>query len=178
MAHTLFAGFGHEIGHTLAAREGRPADAEDLWFFLHLTFEIILKYRVLYRGLNGLLSRHCIIETQFQAILARQVQTAAALLEGLAATGELRASRAEYHALAGSMIMIATYWLSYQFVLHPRQQPYGATLTRGIVSALSRANTHLASDARALFEHLSQQYLDSGGGDHASQAAEMEKLSG
>ncbi len=139
-----------------------------------MTFEIILKYRFLYRGLNGLLPRHCIIETQFQAILARQVQTAAALLEGLAATGELRASRAEYHALAESMIMIATYWLSYQFVLHSRRRPDGATLTR----ALSLANPYLAPDARALFEHLSQQYLGSGGGEHASQAAEMEKLSG
>ncbi|MGO9484681.1 MAG: TetR/AcrR family transcriptional regulator, partial [Rhodomicrobium sp.] len=90
-----------------------------LWLFLHLTFEIILEYRFLYRGLNELLARRRIIETQFQAILARQVQTAAS-------KGELRASRAQYHALAESMIMIATYWLPYQFVLHPRRQPDGA----------------------------------------------------
>ena len=69
------------------------------------------------------MSRHRIIETQFQAYSRPQVQTAAALLEGLAATGALRASRAECHALAESMIMIATYWLSYQFVLHPRRRP-------------------------------------------------------
>ena len=30
----------------------------------------------------------------------------------------------------------------------------------------------------ALFEHLSQQYLDSGGAEHGNEAAEMEKLSG
>src|SRR5208282_750931 len=76
----LFSEFRHEIGHTLAAPEKRPVHAEDLWLFLHLTFEIIFKYRFLYRDLNELLSRHRIIETQFQHILSRQTHTASALL--------------------------------------------------------------------------------------------------
>ena len=174
----LFAEFEHEIGHTLAAPETRPVHTEDLWLFLHLTFEIIFRYRFLYRDLNELLSQHRIIETQFRDILVRQVETASALLEGLAASGALRASKAEWQALAGSMIMIATYWLSYQFVLHPRQQPDGGTLMRGIVSTLALANPYLAPDARALFEHLSRQYQNSGEAEHGNQAAEMEKLSG
>ncbi len=178
IVEALFAEFEHEIVHTLAAPEGRPVNAEDLWLFLHLTFEIVFKYRFLYRDLNELLSRHRIIETQFQRILVQQVQTAAALLEGLAATGALRAGQAECRALAGNMIMIATYWLSYQFVLHPRQPPDSGTLAQGIVSALSLANPYLAPDARALFEHLSQQYLDPEGAEHGNQAAEMEKFSG
>jgi hypothetical protein len=100
------------------------------------------------------------------------MQTAAALLDGLAESGTLNASKAERRALAGNMIMIATYWLSYQFVLHPRR-----ALTRGIVSTLSLANPYLEPEARALFEHLSQAYLDTEGEEDASQAAEMEKLS-
>jgi AcrR family transcriptional regulator len=178
IVEVLFADFEHEIGHTFASPEGRPVHTEDLWLFLHLTFEIIFKYRFLYRDLNELLSRHRIIETQFRDILPRQVQTASALLEGLAAAGALRAGRPECQALAESMIMIATYWLSYQFVLHPRRQPDSGTLTRGIVSALSLANPYLVPEARALFEHLSQQYLNSGGAEHGNEAAEMEKLSG
>jgi AcrR family transcriptional regulator len=170
----LFAGFEDEIEPTLATPELRPAHAEDLWLFLHLTFEIIFKYRFLYRDLNELLSRQRIIETQFKDILARQVQTASALLDGLAESGALDACKAERQALAGNMIMIATYWLSYQFVQHPRHDPDGATLTRGIVSALSLANPYLAPDARALFEHLSRQYLDTEGEEHVIQAAEVE----
>lgn len=173
----LFGQFTNEIGHTLDT-ETRPAHAEDLWLFLHLTFEIVFKYRFLYRDLNELLSRHRVIETQFQHILVRQIETASALLEGLAASGALRAGAAQRDGLAESMIMIATYWLSYQFVLHPRRQPDDRTLTRGIVSVLSLANPYLAPDARALFEHLSHQYLNFGGDEHASQATEMEKLPG
>jgi hypothetical protein len=101
---------------------------------------------------------HRIIETQFRDILAKQVETAAA--HGLAESGTLNVSKAERQAFAGNMIMIATYWLSYQFVLHPRLDPDGATLTRGIVSALSLANPYLEPEAHALFEHLSQAYLD------------------
>jgi len=143
-----------------------------------LTFEIIFKYRFLYRDLNELLSQHRIIETQFQDILLRQTHTASALLSGLASAGPLRAGPKDCEALAGNMIMIATYWLSYQFVLNPRRQPDNKTLTHGIVRALSLANPYLAPDARALFEHLSRQYLNSGGDGHGSQTAEMEKLSG
>ncbi len=174
----LFAEFGHEIGHTLAAPENRPVHAEDIWLFLHLTFEIIFRYRFLYRDLNELLSRHRIIETQFKDILLRQRRTASALLNGLASAGSLRAGAVDCDALAESMVMIATYWLSYQFVLNPRRQPDNNTLTHGIVRALSLANPYLEPGARALFEHLSRQYLDSEGDGHGSQAAEMEKFSG
>jgi len=174
----LFEEFRHEIGHTLEAPQGRPVHAEDVWLFLHLTFEIIFKYRFLYRDLNELLSRHRIIETQFKQILGRQVQTASALLRGLARSGSMQATEAECAGLAENMILIATYWLSYEFVLNPRQQPDSKTLTRGIVSALSLARPYLAPNARALFEHLSKQYLESGGDGHGSQAAGMEKFSG
>ncbi|MFY9643157.1 MAG: TetR/AcrR family transcriptional regulator [Rhodomicrobium sp.] len=174
----LFKEFQHEIGHTLAAPEGRPVHAEDFWLFLHLTFEIIFKYRFIYRDLNELLSRHRIIETQFKDILIRQRCTASALLCGLASAGSLSAETLDCDALAESMIMIATYWLSYQYVLNPRTQPDNATLTHGIVRALSLANPYLAPGARALFEHLSRQYLNTAGDGHGSQAAEMEKLSG
>jgi AcrR family transcriptional regulator len=174
----LFAAFEDEIARTLAAPEGRPVHAEDLWLFLHLTFESIFKYRFLYRDINELLSCHRIIETQFKNILVRQVETALALLDGLAQAGALAFSAGERQALARNMIMVATYWLSYQFVLQPRAEPDGDTLMRGIVNVLSLANPYLAPDARALFEHLSLQYLDTGGDEHGGQTAEMEQLSG
>ncbi len=159
----LFAEFRREIGHTLNAPETRSVHAEDVWLFLHLTFETILKYRFLYRNLNELLSRHRIIETQFRNILSRQTSTASALLRGLAESGAMHATEAQCNALAESMIMIATYWLSYEFVLNPRRQPDNGTLTRGIVGALFLASPYLAPEARALFDHLSQQYLKPGG---------------
>ncbi len=173
----LFAEFEDEIARTLAAPESRAVHAEDIWLFLHLTFETILKYRFLYRDLNELLSRHRVIEIQFKQVLGQQVHTASALLQGLVQAGDMHATEADCAALAERMMMIATYWLSYEFVLHPRLEPDSNTLTRGIVSALSLASPYLVPDARALFDHLSQQYLKTGGDEHAGQTHEMDRLS-
>jgi AcrR family transcriptional regulator len=162
----LFDGFCTEIERTLAAPETRLANAEDVWLFLHLMFEAIFKYRFLYRDLNELLSRHRSIETHFRQILDRQMQTAEALMQGLVEAGAMRATQAEIRVLAENMTLIATYWLSFAFVLDPRGEPDGETLTRGIVHILSLAGPYLESDERALFERLSQKYLQMGGDGH------------
>ena len=165
----LFAEFEDEIGQTLTAPQERPVHAEDLWLFLHLTFETIFKYRFLYRDLNELLSRQRIIETQFKQVLIQQLRTVSTLLKGLVEAGHMRASEAECGVLAERMMMIATYWLSYDFVLNPRRPQDSSTVTRGIVSALSVASPYLAPGARALFDHLSEQYLKTGGDEHAGE---------
>ena len=161
----LFADYCREIDRTLATPESRAVDAEDVWLFLHLTFETIFKYRFIYRDLNELLSCHRSIENHFQQIFDAQMETAAKLLQGLADAGGMRASPAEIATLAENMIIIATYWLSYAFVRNPRAQPDGETLTRGIVHILSLAGPYLEPGERRLFERLSQRYLETGG-DH------------
>ena len=40
-----------------ARPEGRLADVEDLWLFLHLLFEAMWEFRFLYRDLDEILSR-------------------------------------------------------------------------------------------------------------------------
>ncbi len=162
----LFVDFRRDIERTFATPETRPAHAEDVWLFLHLLFETIFKYRFLYRDLNELLYRHHEIEKHFRSILDHQTETAATLLQGLADTGVMRASPSEIATLAENMTIIATYWLSYAFVLNPREQPDGSTLTRGIVHILSLAGPYLNPDERTLFERLSQRYLETGGENH------------
>jgi AcrR family transcriptional regulator len=162
----LFADFRRDIERTLATPQSRLANAEDVWLFLHLMFETIFKYRFLYRDLNELLSRHRSIEKHFREILDRQMETAETLMQGLAEAGAMRATPAEIRVLAENMTLIATYWLSFAFVLNPRGEPDGETLTRGIVHILSLAGPYLAPGERALFERLSQKYLGSGGDRH------------
>jgi AcrR family transcriptional regulator len=162
----LFDDFCSEIERTLGTPESRLTNAEDVWLFLHLMFEAIFKYRFLYRDLNDLLSRHRSIETHFRRILDQQRQTAAALMQGLAEAGAMSATPAEIRVLAENMTLIATYWLSFAFVLNPRGEPDGETLTRGIVHILSLAGPYLGPDERALFERLSEKYLAMGGNKH------------
>ena len=154
----LFADFRREIHETLAAPERHPPHAEDVWLFLHLVFESIAKYRFLYRDLNDLLSRSRVLEVQFKGILDHKTHTAAAILRGLAAAGELKATPEEIETVAVNMTVIATYWLSYEFARDPRTPPNGAALARGAVQVLSLAAPYLEPEARGLFNHLAQQY--------------------
>jgi AcrR family transcriptional regulator len=156
---TLFRDFERGIEATLAAPDQRLADVEDIWLFLHLVFEGIWAHRFLYRDINELLSRNRLLETHFQRIVAHKVKTATRICEGLVSTGEMRASSAELHSLALNMTLVATYWLSFEFVREPRKTIDGDALARGAFQVMSLAAPYLQGRSRQLFERLAQEYI-------------------
>lgn len=156
---SLFADFEREFEETLAAPARRQPNVEDIWLFLHLVFEGIWKHRFLYRDLNELLSRNRLLETHFKRILQHKVKTAAAICTGLVATGDMRATTAEIQTLAVNMTVLATYWLSFEFVRDPRKPIDDTSLARGAFQVMSLAAPYLQGRSRALFEKLSQDYL-------------------
>ncbi|SRR5258706_10055960 len=141
----------------------RAPNVEDAWLFLHLLFELIWTYRFLYRDLNNLLINNRTLELRFQSLLENKVATARWLCHGLAQNGELIAQPAEIDALARNMVVITTYWLSYEYVLNPRHfaEPavLGAALARGCHQVMSLTAPYLTGAARVLFERLASNYL-------------------
>jgi AcrR family transcriptional regulator len=95
-------------------------DVEDAWFFLHTLFELIWQHRFLYRDLNDLLSKNRRLETHFQAILKNKARAVRALLDGMSRTGAVRIDTREAEPTATSMVVVLTYWLSYEYVRDPR----------------------------------------------------------
>jgi hypothetical protein len=85
------------------------------------------------------------------------------LCNGLAQRGELKAGKAEIEALATNMVVVATYWVSYQYVLDPRHfsepEVIGQAVSRGCYQVLALTAPYLVGDARALFERLAAAYL-------------------
>lgn len=156
---SLFADFEKGIEETLAVPVRRTPDVEDIWLYLHLIFEGIWKHRFLYRDINELLSRNRMLEVHFKRILAHKVKTAAVICEGLVATGEMKATTAEIQTLAVNMCVIATYWLSFEFVREPRKNIDAAALARGAFQVMSLAAPYLQGRSRALFERLAKEYL-------------------
>ena len=92
-----------------------------------------------------------------------KVQVARRLCEGLRTAGELSANPRELEALATNMVVVATYWLSYSYVLDPRRsnEPavVGAALQHGCYQTMALTAPYLRGDARALFERLAVEYL-------------------
>ncbi len=151
LINTLFDQYQQALGALLAAAD-EVRDAEDAWFFLHSLFELIWQYRFFYRDLNHLLSRNRHLETRFPDLLARKKAALRALLDALADAPAAAHDERARDAVAASMVVLLTYWLSYEYVLQPRSamEPENAqdALLRGAWHVLGLLMPHLGEAAR------------------------------
>jgi AcrR family transcriptional regulator len=119
LINSLFDRYERALHELLNAADG-VRDVEDAWFFLHTLFELIWQYRFLYRDLNDLLSKNRRLETHFQGVLKEKARAIRALLDGMNRSGALRIDTRELEPTATSMVVVLTYWLSFEYVRDPR----------------------------------------------------------
>jgi len=161
----VFQQFEKEIDKLLtipASPDARLPNVEDAWLFLHVLFELIWKYRFCYRDLNNLLINNRTFELRFKSLLAQKVKMAHWLADGLRSQGALEATREEIDALATNMVVVATYWLSYEYVLNPRRftepEYVSRAVSRGCYQVMVLTAPYLTGAARQLFERLAGEY--------------------
>lgn len=137
-------------------------DVEDAWFFLHSLFELIWEYRFLYRDLNDLLSKNRRLETHFQWVLKNKARSVKAMLDSLNRTGAMRIDSREMDATSTSMVVVLTYWLSFEYVRDPRNalEPGSAqsALLRGAQHVLSLLTPYLEEGQRSHLQSLVSAY--------------------
>ncbi len=154
LINSLFDRYERSLGELLAAAEN-VRNVEDAWLFFHMLFELIWQYRFLYRDLNDLLSKNRRLETQFQSVLKNKGQAVQHVLDGLSADGAMRIEARDVEAVATAMVVVLTYWLSYEYVRDPRRalepETAGAALLRGAFHVLSLLLPYLEAGQR---EHL------------------------
>ena len=120
LINTLFDQYEEALNGLLQASDS-VHNVEDAWFFLHTLFELIWEYRFLYRDLNDLLSKNRRLETHFQWVLKNKTRAVKAMLDGLSRAGSIDIDSREVDATATSMVVVLTYWLSYEYVRDPRR---------------------------------------------------------
>ncbi|MBA8883393.1 TetR/AcrR family transcriptional regulator [Dokdonella fugitiva] len=128
----LFARYEARIGDALALPGDRAPDLEDIWLQLHLVFESLWDYRFLYRDLVDILARNRKLKLRFARIMNRAGASATDLLRGLVRAGVMRASADEIHALAENVLLVATFWMSFDAVRGGKPVVDVADLSRGI----------------------------------------------
>ena len=164
LINRLYESYSTELDELLHASEG-VHDVEDAWFFMHSLFELIWRYRFLYRDLNDLLSKNRHLETQFQLVLKNKVRAMRALLAGLSRAGHLDIDMREVDALAQSMVVVLTYWLSYEYVRNPREalepEHVQGALLRGAQHALQLLAPYLEKEQRRHLMTLTAAYAPS-----------------
>ena len=159
----LFEQFQREIDPLLDSPLAGEPQLEDAWLFLHLLFEAIWRYRFVYRDLNDLLSRNRKREMRFQRIVERKTRASLALCRSLAVRGDGFADDTAIESLATNMVVVLTYWLSFEYVRHARRfasaELPSQAMARGAFQVLSMVAPWLDDDGRALFERLAGEYL-------------------
>jgi AcrR family transcriptional regulator len=163
LINALFDRYEAALGELLLAADS-VAHVEDAWLFLHMLFELIWQYRFLYRDLNDLLSKNRRLETHFQAVLRDKTRAVEAVLAGLGRHSEVRVGARDVPAVATAMVVVLTYWLSYEYVREPRKalepESAGATLARGAWHVLSLLTPYLEPAAREHLLELAGAYRD------------------
>jgi AcrR family transcriptional regulator len=155
----LHAAFEQRVEKLLGAPEGRLADVEDLWLFLHLLFEAMWEFRFLYRDLDEILSRDHDLAARFTQFMRRGAKTMIELCRSMVVAGGMHASDREIAALSENAVVVATYWMSYQKILAAEGQRDSINLDRAAYQVLSLIAPFLRGSARTLLDRLSQNYL-------------------
>ncbi len=119
LINALFDRFERSLNELLHASDS-VRNVEDAWFFMHTLFELIWQYRFLYRDLNDLLSKNRRLETHFQSILKSKTRSVKVLLDGMSRSGAMVIDSREVDTTATSMVVVVTYWLSFEYVRDPR----------------------------------------------------------
>ena len=161
LINALFDRYESALTELLTAADG-VRNVEDAWFFMHTLFELIWQYRFLYRDLNDLLSKNRRLETHFQAVLKNKTRAVRALLDSLSRAGAMQIDSREVEATATSMVVVLTYWLSFEYVRDPRHalEPDNAqqALMRGAQHVLNLLAPYLEPSQRQHLMTLSGAY--------------------
>jgi AcrR family transcriptional regulator len=151
LINSLFNKYEVSLNELLNASDG-VRDVEDAWFFMHSLFELIWQYRFLYRDLNDLLSKNRRLETHFQFVLKNKTRAVTLLLESMKRSGALQIDTREMEPTATSMVVVLTYWLSFEYVRDPRRalepESAQAALLRGAHHVLNLLVPYLQADQR------------------------------
>ena len=119
--NSIFVQFEQEIARRLKLPDDHKATLDETWCYLQYMSEFLWNYRFLYRDINDLLARNRMLELNFKRIVEQKRHFAMDICHQFIEDGEMEATAEQVDVICTNIVVIATYWLSFQFVQHPRQ---------------------------------------------------------
>lgn len=132
---------------------------EDLWFQLHLSFELKGEFRFLYRNLADLTARIPDLDRAMRGLLMRERQAARNLLGGLEQAGAVTFGAGQKEMLSDSILLNLTYWISFADLLEPGGLDDGSSQTAAIARVMLMVTPWLRQPERDQFQLLANEYL-------------------
>jgi AcrR family transcriptional regulator len=155
----LFKRFLTRFQPLMEVPEDQALEAEDLWFQLHLTFELKGQFRFLYRNLSDLTARIPDLDRAMRGLLMRERQAAITLLSGLQRNGALKINPQEKDMLVDNILLAITYWIPYADIFDRQGLEEGSAQVEAIARVLQMLIPYLQPPTRTQFIALTQNYL-------------------
>jgi AcrR family transcriptional regulator len=133
--------------------------AEDLWFQLHLSFELKGEFRFLYRNLSDLTARIPDLDRAMRGLLKRERQSAWNSLSGLERSGVMSIEARQKDMLVDSILLALTYWIPFAELFDPHGMEDSSAQTRAIARVLLTVTPHLRDPEKSRLTDLAYQYL-------------------
>lgn len=157
LINALFDRQEHALRPWLATAAG-VRDADGAWRLLHGLSQQIWDCRFLYRNLGDFVARNRYLETRVQELLRGLARAAQDLIAALARSGAVQITPGEAQALATSIVVLQTSWLSHAYACDPRhalEPAAGATAVHGgAVQALGLLGPYFGTAQRGRLRQL------------------------
>jgi len=135
-------------------------EADDLWFQMHLSFELKGEFRFLYRNLADLTARIPDLDRAMRGLLKRERQSAWNSLTGLQQTGALKIGMLEKQLLTDNLLLALTYWIPFAEQFDPDGLESATAQIAAISRVLLMVTPYLREPEQSQFTALTEKYLN------------------
>ena len=161
----LYDSLEQSIAPLFGIPSAAATNVEDFWLFLHLLFERMWAFRFFYRDLDDITARNAPIARRFALLTSRGRDAVAVLCRGLRTAGAMDVSESELAALATNVMIVVTYWMSFQRLSRPvaagrDRDAAGMRFEHAAAQVLALLSPYLHGPDRALVERLSAAYRE------------------
>lgn len=141
------------------ATDELPPGIDELYLRLHLVFEIMGRYRFVYRNLTDLCARIENLATAMNGLLGRLESALHELVGRLRAAGVMHLSEEDERALVANTMHQMTFWIAFAELRDPQGLVDGSALPRAAAHVLHLFIPYLDDDAVQAFRALAREYL-------------------
>jgi len=155
----LFKRFAVQLDPIIDVPPSLALHAEDLWFQLHLSFELKGQYRFLYRNLADIANRMPDLDRAFRGLFRRERRAAAGIVSSLEQQGTIRISDVEKELLLDNLMLALTYWIPFAELFEANGLESSSVQVKAIAGVLQMFIPYLAEAERRKFAKLTATYL-------------------
>ena len=132
---------------------------DDLWFQMHLSFELKGEFRFLYRNLADLKARIPDLDRAMRGLLARERQAAVNSLNGLEQAGVLDIPAMQKELLTDSLLLALTYWIPFADLQDARGLNDSSAQVNAIARVLMQVAPYLKEPEKSRLTEIAHRYL-------------------